>query len=84
MPLNKYMKFNIIFSQIHVFSDNSELITKLNKTQLIQNVHNINNYNLDTNFAFYKNLRLFNHWFLLEKNNGIFGVKIMSPTCSET
>lgn len=84
MPLAKYMKFNIIFSQINFFSEKAGLITKLNKSQLIQNAHNINNYSLDINFALHKDLHLFNHWFLLEKNNGIFGVEIMSPTCSET
>lgn len=48
--------FNIIFSYLYFFSGNAELITKLNKSQLILNAHSVNgcNHNLENNIAFQK------------------------------
>lgn len=69
------VQYNFLLSTL--FSGNAGLITKLN--QLILNAHTVNNYshNLDTNTALYRIyvcFHLFNHWFLLEKNNEVFGV----------
>ena len=43
MPLTKYMRVQYNFLLATFFSGSAELITKLNKSQLILNAHNVNN-----------------------------------------